>query len=122
MNRLVFVWGARLGLLGLTAFFTVAALNSDAFGINELVKRHPDKIVHVAAAFAFSMLSVLALPGFQAWKILIGMTLLSVLAEVVQIFGGRSAHLSDLALSWIGVLAFAAAYYCAQIRSRAQAD
>ena len=117
MTRLIVFWGARLALLGLTAFFTVAALNSDSFGINKLIQRHPDKILHVAAAFAFSLLSVLALPGIKAWKVLTGMAVLAAIAELVQIFGGRSAHVSDLALSWLGVLTFTTAYYCAKIKN-----
>ena len=120
MIRSIVVWGARLGLLGLTAFFTVAALNSDSFGVNNLIQRHPDKILHVAAAFVFSHLSVLAFPGIKAWKVLTGMAALAVIAELVQIFGGRSAHLSDLVLSWLGVLAFATAYYCSKIKSSIQ--
>ncbi|MCR9271107.1 MAG: hypothetical protein NXH72_14035 [Hyphomonadaceae bacterium] len=122
MIRMFIVWGARLGLLGLTGFFTVAALNTDAFGINELVKRHPDKIVHIAAAFLFSLLSILALPGFKAWKVLAGMLALSVIAELVQVFGGRSAHLSDLAMSWLGVAAFAIAYYCSRVKRTIASD
>lgn len=111
MMRIAIVWVSRISLLILTGIATVAALNSDAFGVNELVSRHPDKITHAVAAFLFSVFALLALPNIRAWIIFLALVVLSSLAEIMQIFGGRSAHISDLASSWFGIVPAAAAYY-----------
>lgn len=117
MMRIAIIWLSRISLLVLTGIATVATLNSDAFGVNELVSRHPDKITHAIAAFVFSVFALLALPNIRAWMIFLALVALSGMAEVMQIFGGRSAHMSDLASSWLGIAPAAATYYAPWLRS-----
>lgn len=117
MMRIAIVWVSRIGLLVLTGAATVAALNSDALGMNDLVSREPDKITHAIVALVFSTIALFALPNVQAWMIFLALVVLSGVAEVMQFFGGRSAHLSDMASSWAGIAPAAAIYYAPWLRA-----
>ena len=112
------MWLSRALLIGLTGLVSVAVLDTNALGINEVFQRHPDKVSHAIFAFSFALTASIALPSLRVWTICAGLAFLALFAELGQIFGGRSAHLSDLLTSWFGILAFAAAYWGGWLRGR----
>jgi VanZ family protein len=118
MVRTVIKWLSRGLLIGLTGLVSVAVLDTNALGINDTLQRHPDKVSHAIFAFGFALTASIALPSLRVWKICASLALLALLAELGQIFGGRSAHISDLVTSWVGILAFAAAYWGSWLRGR----
>ena len=118
MVRNVIMWLARALLFGLTGLVSVAVLDTNALGINEIFQRHPDKVSHAIIAFGYALTASIALPSLRVWKICASLALLALVAELGQVFGGRSAHLSDLLASWLGILAFAAAYWGGRLRRR----
>ena len=114
------MWLSRGVLLGLTGLISIALLDTNALGINDVFQRHPDKVSHGIFAFAFTLTASMALPSLRVWVICLSLAALALLAELVQFLGGRSAHLSDLLTSWIGILAFASAHAANWLREQSR--
>lgn len=92
------------------------ALDPDASKVTGAIARGPDKIVHIFVTATLSLIGVIAFPTIKARSIFISVAGLSILVELAQLFIGRSAHLTDLISSWIGVSAIALAFYSPWLR------
>ena len=110
-------WLSRLALISITGVLAFASLDQDALGMSDLIRRHADKALHVFAGYVITLFAILAFPRFSAWQIAGALTGLAVIAEGLQIGIGRSAHISDLVFSWLGILIAVIPFYAWQWRS-----
>ena len=117
MHNVALVWIARICLVSSAAITILATLDPIGRDIRIEMYQEADKIAHFLATFFVSLFALIAFPRIRGRTIFIAILLSAMALEIAQLLSPRSAELTDLLMSWLGVFAIALAYYARRFRS-----
>lgn len=117
MGLSILIWLSRLALLILIVTMLAATLDPVGRDIRIAMYQDADKIAHFLATFIMSIVGLIAFPRMRAWWVFGLIAMLAAAVEVAQLFSPRTADISDLLMSWLGIAAIMLAYYSPRIRA-----
>ncbi|MEM9571900.1 MAG: VanZ family protein [Pseudomonadota bacterium] len=117
MQSIALVWIARICLVASAVLTIMATLDPMGRDIRIEMYKEADKIAHFMATFLVSLFALIAFPRIQGSKIFFAVAMAAIALELAQLLSPRSAELTDLLMSWLGVMVIALTFYAKDIRS-----